>query len=430
MAKQDVLALPTFGQVSQQTQSLDDDEIFWWGMLGQSLATLLETSQYSNEEQLYYLRWFRRWIVRSLEPRPVHGRPFHRSDFTYDGSPLEYSLNWKEKKASQTIRFTTEPRSREAGTAADPLNQLASQSLLTAMAKEIPGIDLTRFNLFLAETHVPDHAAEEVLSKLPPGHPRARVLVAYDLEHGAVVAKAYFNPELRAIHTGLSTKTVVFDIIRKCNGPYGAYDASIGMLRDYLDAHNAPDGPQIFLLSNDCVADSPASRIKVYVTAPITTLRAAMDAFSLGGTLSGSAIEAGLNAIHLLWCHIFGIDNSSTDIEDKEVLPAGSRCVFVYEMRPTGPGQQGTDMEVKMHMPGSWFGQTDTKVGEALAAWFQKHGHSEFAARYQSDLTSAFPKIDLDTPRELAHTWISLTHTPKTGLYMTMYYTPKITQFY
>lgn len=388
MAKRDRVALPTFDQVSQQTQSLDDDGIFWWGMLGQSLATLLKTSQYSNDEQLYYLRWFQRWILRSLGPRPVDGRPYHRSDFTYDGSPLEYSLNWKEKKAGQTIRFTTEPRSREAGTAADPLNQLASQGLLTAMAKDISGIDLTRFNLFLTETNVPDHAAENVLSKLPPGHPRARVLVAYDLEHGAVGAKAYFNPELRAIHTGVSTKTVVFDIIRKCNGPHGAYDTSIGMLRDYLDAHSAPDGPQIFLLSNDCVADSPASRIKVYVTAPITTLAAAMDAFSLGGTLSGPGTEAGLDAIRSLWCHIFGVEHSRADIEDKEVLPAGSRCVFVYEMRPTGPDQQGTDMEVKMHMPGSWFGETDSKVGETLASWFQKHGHPGFSARYQTDLAS------------------------------------------
>lgn len=49
---------------------------------------------------------------------------------------------------------------------------------------------------------------------------------------------------------------------------------------------------------------------------------------------------------------------------------------------------------------------------------------------HTADEESCSPKIDLDTPRELAHTWVSLTHTPKTGLYMTMYYTPKITQFY
>jgi hypothetical protein len=28
------------------------------------------------------------------------------------------------------------------------------------------------------------------------------------------------------------------------------------------------------------------------------------------------------------------------------------------------------------------------------------------------------------------HTWISLTHTEKTGLYMTMYYTPKLPEMH
>lgn len=384
MSEQSEMALKAIDQISRDLQSLDDDRKFWWGLLGESLATLLETNQYSNEEQLYYLRWFQHWVLRSLGPRPVHGTPYPRSDFTYDGSPLEFSLNWKQTKAGQTVRFTTEPRSSKAGTATDPLNQLASEELLTAMAGDVSGINLNRFNLFLAETHVPNEAAEDVLSKLPPGHPRSRVLVAYDLEHGAVVAKAYFNPELRAIFTGSSTKTVVFDAIRKCNGPHGAYDESLSMLGAYLDAHNAVAGPQIFLLSNDCVADSPASRVKVYVSTPVTTLAAALDAFCLSGALSGSATDAGLGAIRSLWLHIFG-----AVAEDKAVLPEGSRCAFVYEMRPTGSSNNGTGMEVKMHMPGRWFGQTDRKVNEVLAAWFQNHGHAQLSARYENDLALA-----------------------------------------
>lgn len=49
---------------------------------------------------------------------------------------------------------------------------------------------------------------------------------------------------------------------------------------------------------------------------------------------------------------------------------------------------------------------------------------------YTADTYYCSPRTDLNTPGELAHTWVSLTHTPKTGLYMSMYYTPKITQFY
>lgn len=389
MTVSNATALHHFDQVSQETQSNKEDQIFWWGALGQSLATLLKTSQYGDQEQLYYLRWFHQWITSSLGPRPVDGKAHYGSSFVYDGSPVEYSLNWKEKKVEQTIRFTTEPCSRKAGTAADPLNQLAAKDLLTAMAKHLLEIDLTRFNIFLSETHVPDEAADEVLSKLPPGVPRARVLVAFDLERGDIVAKAYYNPALKAISTGMPTKTVVFDAIRKCNGPAGSYDASVDVLDGYLETFDAGEGPHVFTLSNDCVVDSPASRIKVYVIAPVNTLAKAKDVFHLGGRLSEPAIGGGLKAVGEFWSHLFGLSSSDPDIDDKEVLAAESKCVFVFEMRPTTKGQKGSNIEVKMHMPASWLGKTDAQVCEVLSTWFQNHGHPDLAGRYQPDLVSA-----------------------------------------
>ena len=382
--KQNGMVETAFDVANRETESLDESQIFWWGLLGHSLATLLKDSQYSIQDQLYYLRWFQQWILRSLGPRPINGQPYHPSTFTHDGSPVEFSLNWKEKKFTQTVRFTTEPLSQDSGRTADPLNQVPAQQLLTAMAKTIPGIDLTRFNLLLEETNVPHQAAEDVLAKIPPGHPKVRVVVAYDLEDGTLVPKAYFNLEPKAIHMGTSPSNVVFDALSKCNGPFGSYDASAEVLRSYLASRDGPGGPQVYLLSHDCVADSPRSRAKVYVMTPITTLAAALDAFSIGGALSGPVIEGGLQAVRSFWRHTF-----DTDVEDRVVLPAGSRCIFVYEMRPMAPNQQGPNIEVKMHMPGLWLGQTDTKVCEVLSTWFQKHGHSDFGARYQTSMASA-----------------------------------------
>lgn len=389
MTVMNVTTLHPFDQVSQEAQSNREDQDFWWGALGQSLATLLKTNQYGDQKQLYYLRWFHQWIMSSLGPRPIDGKAHYGSSFVYDGSPVEYSMNWKEKKVDQTIRLTTEPCSRKSGTAADPLNQLAAKDLLTAMAKHLIGIDLTRFNIFLSETHVPDEAADEVLSKLPPGVPRARVLVAFDLERGDIVAKAYYNPALKAISTGTPTKTVVFDAIRKCSGPAGSYDASVEVLDGYLETFDAGEGPHIFTLSNDCVVDSPASRIKVYVIAPINNLTKAKDVFHLGGRLSGPTIEGGLKAVGEFWSHIFGLGSSDSDIDDKEILAGESKCVFVFEMRPTTKGQKGSNIEVKMHMPASWLGKTDAQVCEVLSTWFQNHGSPDLAGRYQPDLVSA-----------------------------------------
>lgn len=381
--------LTPFDQINQEVHSNKKDQEFWWDAFGEPLATLLKTSQYSEEEQLYYLRWFHQWIMPSLGPRPLNGKPHFGATLTYDGSPLEYSLNWKEKKSNQTIRFTTEPCSRKAGTAADPLNQLAAKDLLTAMAKDISGIDLTRFNLFLSETNVPDEAVEEALSKYPPGIFRARTWIAYDLEGGGIVAKAYFNPVWKAIHTGRPTNAIVFDAIRKCNGPAGSYDAPIEVLDSYLRTFSGSEAPHIGLLSNDCVVDSPRSRVKVYVVAYAYTLAKAKEVFHLGGRISGPDIAAGVKAVGDWWCHLFGLSSSDPDIDNKEVLPAGSRCIFTFEMRPTAKGQEAPDIEVKMHTPMTWLGQTDAQICDVLSTWFQKHGHPDLAARYQPDLISA-----------------------------------------
>ncbi|KAI3327599.1 aromatic prenyltransferase [Xylariaceae sp. AK1471] len=377
--------LLSYSQVEQESEFEDDSQAFWWKALAGSLTTLLATSGYDDGAQLYYLRWFHRWIPRSLGRRPVNGKANYASTFTYDGSPLELSLNWKEKKAVPTIRFTTEPCSPEAGTPLDPLNQKSARNVLSEMAKIVPGIDLTRFDLFLTETNVPDTSAEEALSKLPPGFPRARALIAFDLEHGSIVAKGYFNPGHKAFLESRSTKDVVFDAIRKCRSSVGSYDASIKVMNDYIESFDVGKGPFVTLLSNDCVADSSSSRVKVYFVTPVRNFAQAKDAFHLGGMVTGPHIESSLKAIESFWCHLFGVNSSDPDFASREVLPQGSMCTFVVEMKPLPE----LNMEVKMHMPATWLGSTDAKICEMMSTWFQKHGHSGLANRYMADLAAA-----------------------------------------
>jgi DMATS type aromatic prenyltransferase len=379
-------------QVNQEIAVKQDDIAFWWDALAQPLATLFKNQKYSEIQQLFYLRWFRQWIVPALGPAPDDGKPHYGSWLTHDGSRLEYSLNWKEKKPDLTIRFTIEPASREAGTPADPLNQVAAKELLVAMSKEVQGIDLTRFNIFQSETKVPDSAAAKIVAKNPPGAPLTGVWVAFDLERGGIVAKAYFLPHLKAIWTGIPTKVIVFDAIRKCNGPFGSYDAPIAALDSYLSSFAPEDEPMVALLSNDCIPDSAASRAKVYVHPTVPgTLAAARDMFQMGGRLTGPATKAGLKAISELWCLLFGLDITDPTSEHKAVLPDGRKFLAVYEMRPTQEGEDSQaepDIEVKLHIPGWRLDKTDTQVCGLLEKWFRTHGHHELADRYQADLAS------------------------------------------
>ncbi|KAI1497646.1 aromatic prenyltransferase [Biscogniauxia marginata] len=423
-------SLPILSQVNREIHPDSEDRAFWWGALSEPLASLLQANQYDNEVQLHYLRWFYQWILPALGPRPVGGKPYYGSWITHDLSPLEYSLNWKERSPSQTIRFTIEAVTKQAGTATDPINQLGAKEFLNTISKDVPGLDLTRFNHFLNATNVPDNCMDDAIAKHPSYFPRSRVWIAFDLERsGSLMAKSYFLPHWRAIQSGIPAKTIIFDVIRACNKTDGSsYDGSLAAIESYLSTYaRQDDEPQVGLLSNDCVTDAAGSRLKVYFRSSVDTLAKAKDMYHLGGRLRGANIAAGLKGISDFWYHLFGLDSSDTTADDK-VCVGEHKCIFVYEMRSTQSSEP--DIDVKFHIPMWQLGKTDGQISELLASWFESHGHPDLAARYKSDLDTAFPKHSITEKGVGTHTYISITHTPKTGLYMTMYYSPKLPEFY
>lgn len=450
-------SLPTLNQVNQEIRPNGKDQAFWWNVLSETLASLLQANQYSKEVQLHYLRWFYRWITLALGPRPVDGTPFYGSWITHDLSPIEFSLNWKEKIPKQTIRFTIEAVTRHAGTATDPINQLGAKEFLTALSKDLQGLDLTRFNQFLDATNVPDDCVDDAIAKHPSHFPRSRVWVAFDLEHsGNPVVKSYFLPHWLACQSGVSVNTIVSDAVRACNGSDGlSYDGSLAAINSYLSTFTRQeDAPQMGLLSNDCVVETVGSRLKVYFRSSADTLNKAKDMYHLGGSLKGANIAAALKGISEFWYHLFGLDSSDPAAADK-VCIGEHKCIFVYEMRSTHSSEP--DIDVKFHIPMWQLGKSDNEISELLASWFASHSHSDLAARYKSDLNAAlyvptpshypevvFPFCQVDSQANMmfhspkcmtdksvgTHTYLSITHTPKTGLYMTMYLSPKLPEFY
>ena len=389
-------ALPLLSQVNEEIRSDSEDQAFWWGALSETLASLLQANQYSNEVQLHYLRWFYKWIPSALGPRPNNGKPFYGSWITHDLSPFEYSLNWKEKSPKQTIRFTIEAVTKQAGTATDPINQLGAKQFLDSVSKDVPGLDLTRFNQFLEATNVPNDSVDDAIAKHPAHFPRSRVWIAFDLEHsGKLMAKSYFLPHWRAIQSGISANTIISDAVRACNGADGSsYDAPLAAIMSYLSTFSRQeDAPQIGLLSNDCLADTPGMRLKVYFRSEADTLAKAKDMYNLGGRLKGANIDASLKGISDFWYHLFGLDSSDPASNDK-VCIGDNKCIFVYEMRSTKGSEP--DIDVKFHIPMWEIGKTDTQPGktdgqisELMASWFESHGHPDLAARYKSDLDTA-----------------------------------------
>lgn len=372
--------------IGQELGFANEDQEFWWRATAPSLGQLLASCQYSDEEQRSHLRWYRRFIIPALGPRPIPGKkPLFQPCPVFDGSACELSINFKERSRARTVRFTIEATGYEAGTAKDPFNQDASTHLLWTMVDNVPGMDLRHFDIFADEFFLPSEAAATAVSRLPAGTPLSQIWLAFDLLRGGkILAKVYFMPILKWALTGApTTKDLVFATARRCSGKHGAYDAPIDLLDGYLESFPRGRGPTAEMVAIDCV-DSPDSRIKVYLRTGANTLARAKDLLSLGGRLSGErSVQAGLEALTELWPMLFRL-GPDKDVDNVEVFPAGSYCGCAIESKP---GQ--TLPETKLHIPVRKIQGTDAQICESLTAWFRRRGHGEFAAAYKTDLETA-----------------------------------------
>ena len=107
---------------------------------------------------------------------------------------------------------------------------------MNTISKDVPGLDLTRFDQFLEATNVPRDGVDDTIAKHPPNFPRCRAVVSFDLEHsGDLMAKSYFLPHWRALQSRIPAKTIISDAVRACKGPGGlSYDGSLDAIMSYL----------------------------------------------------------------------------------------------------------------------------------------------------------------------------------------------------
>ncbi|KAF2833649.1 hypothetical protein CC86DRAFT_415548, partial [Ophiobolus disseminans] len=267
--------------------------------------------------------------------------------------------------ARRTVRFTIEAVGDEVGGPTDLFNQLATRKFMKNIKVEMEELHLERFEALAGQLFLPCGVAEDLLPKVPIGTPLSQVWVAFDLLHGGnVMVKVYFMPILRWIHTNMSTKTLVFDTVRECNGRYGNFDAPIAMLDSYMESFRIPEPtPVVEMVAIDCI-DSPRSRIKIYLRTSVNTLARARKAFTLGGRLTGQTVEAGLKALEELWSILFRLTSNSS--EETQVLPDGACCGNVIEVTPNHALP-----EVKLHIPIRKISGTEAQICTSLSAWFK-----------------------------------------------------------
>lgn len=364
----------------------NEDQEFWWKATAPPLADLLHKSGYSPAQLEFHLTWYRRFIPASLGPRPVPGKKLaYLAGPPWDGSPMEPSINWKEKSRSgRLIRFTIGPSSDRAGTDADPFGQAEPDRLLRSMADFIPGLSLKNYEVLVENLFIKKQDQAALLARIPAYTPRVQAWLAWDCRPAGPMAKVYFLPYLKMLETGRHSNDFLADIVEQCSSKediYGSYEESYGIFRDYLDSFADTPRllPQTQFFGIDCT-NGPESRIKTYASTRANTLREAKKLWTLGGRAIGPDTDDGLQALTEMWPIFFGLD-SLEGMDDRVVFPDGYGVLACIELKP-GPGVP----EVKLHWPLDVFNLTDSEISARLSAWFRHRGHGEFADKYSSDL--------------------------------------------
>lgn len=362
--------------INETPNFTSDDQEAWAKALVPSLLRILENGKYPQDEQVDYFNWFCRWIVPAMGPS-LYSDKRHKakSIATADGSPIEWSIKWTEKKSRPTVRFTIEPSNSKSLTPSDPLNQTEFQRLMRDMGAQIPGLGLGLFEHFVAATLVTNKELEELQTRaVPPSLPGRGAWLAFDLEAGGIGVKAYVITAAKALSTGISAKDIVFDTIRKWDGGQGRYDTSINLFNDYLESLSSQGdlAPRVAMVAIDC-EDSAQARIKIYFHTHARTLVQAKAAYTLNGRLEGQVVQDALAALSQLWQSLFG--TTDTCVFESEREPG--HCMCAVEMRP------GREPETKLYLPINNTNMTDGQVCDGLKAWFGKRGHFHIADTYQ-----------------------------------------------
>ncbi|KAL5365581.1 tryptophan dimethylallyltransferase-domain-containing protein [Aspergillus floccosus] len=400
---------------------------FWWRETGPLMSKLLAKANYPLYTHYKYLLLYHTHILPLLGPRPP-GNPTQvspsnalwRSFLTDDFSPLEPSWNVNGRSASQsTIRLGIEPVGFEAGAATDPFNQAAVTEFMHSYDASEVGATLTLFEHFRQDLFVGPDSYALLREKIPEGEHTTQSFLAFDLDAGRVTTKAYFFPILMSLKTGKSTMRVISDSILRLamkNEVWGVQTiAALSVLEAWMASHDGAAKGE--MISVDCVNEAD-SRIKIYVRIPQTSLRVVKEAYCLGGRLTDENTAKGLELLDELWRTIFGVIDEDAELPRNDHRTAGT--IFNFELRP---GKWFP--EPKVYLPVRHYCESDVQIANRLQVFFGKLGWQDLERDYCKDLGDLFPHHPLSSTTG-THTYLSFSYKKKKGVYMTMYYNPRV----
>lgn len=350
--------------INQTLQFRSSDAQYWWDTTGRTYAKLLHYAGYTPAEQYRELMFYALFVAPELGRAPdAAGKPQGwRSSNTWDGSPVDFSWDWGNDGGRATVRYTIELIGKGAGTAANPLNEHATDNWISRMREQnmISSLDMQWYNHFCAAV-LPgkdmecrktfDHRPEETT-------PMAGIFVGIDIEKSGPALKMYMYPGLRAMELGISSLAVVQRAIRTI--PREQQEAlNAKPVLDWLDEAAVKYKCEIGVLGIDCLVPEHA-RVKIYGRAPDTSHEYLVDVLTMGGRLP---LDQGADAIADLedfWKTFL----AETPSEVPNDAPARANPGFYYTL---GYGQAPSP---KIYLLASFSCKSDVDVLDRLRTFF------------------------------------------------------------
>ncbi|OBR04046.1 Dimethylallyl tryptophan synthase 1 [Colletotrichum higginsianum IMI 349063] len=403
-----------FPSVSKWLPPRDEHSDYWWNMAGPHFATLFRNAGYSLEEQYEALLFVYHQVIPRLGAAPgssdsaAAAAAGGDSGLSLDNTHIEYSWRWNEADTKPEIRMVMEPFSRFAGTYLDPLNLRPATEMLYSMTPQVPSLDMSLFNHFVAKFYDAAHHKYLETNERPV---MTNVCLGFEFLGHDILPKAYFFPR-KLGHVGITPMAVWEDAIATAVPGSPSMATVFSFVKD--------DAPKLGLtltplwLGIDNVRPADA-RLKLYCVESRTSFESVRTALTMGGRI---AVEEGM--LDGVWDLMRAVCALPADFPRDRDLPrapaynaatdgvdtAGLWGTFVYYF-DIGLGRNEGVPDIKFYIPVCHYGADDEAIASAITAWMTGHGRGQYVDAYWDSLRQIISHRGLEESRG-AHMWLSM----------------------
>ncbi len=326
----------------------------------------MDLAGYTKTSQSWHRSFFSEKVAFSLGPYPTEpgeGKTW-KSFMADDHTPLELSWSWSARNSTPAVRYATEPIGWFAGSSVDPMNTKAGSKCLEDSLPWAPSLDLQWYDHF-SQALVTTSETAKTETAPANGDSPSQTFIAFDLEEETMMVKYYFLPSSKAASLGKSNLSLAVDSILSLQGLGHELQTPLGVVVDYISSFPIGSQPHVEILAVDCL-EPRRSRIKIYVRIRQTSFDSMIDAMSLGGALPPFS-PATLQDLQDLWCSCFGVDDTSSPLENVQHRTAG--LLYYYELR----GNRALPTS-KVYLPVRHYATNDDQAARGLSDFLSKRG--------------------------------------------------------